>query len=318
MNVLLLAAALTVPRYVPLVEIVSANNSTVTYRELVPLRVAMDPAAGAYHFKGCPLARSGMQWVSPAAAQLKNLKPHCESLQKDEYATHSVQRRPRDPSVVSVLFLGNSLTYFNEIPRLTAELAKREQRPIRADQVTKSGVSLDQLWFRSEALKKLWVEHWDYVVVQERGGRAPFERGPLFHQYLGMFADEVRRSGAQPLLYMTWLPARAAENEQLFRTAAARAKARLVPVGKAWAELVKEGSVLDADGSHPNSAGAYLVACTVFSVIYDKPPPPGSLDFRHLATSENSDQSLRTEIVGDVHGARIRAAAWRAVSALSR
>ena len=180
-------------------------------------------------------------------------------------------------------------------------------------------MSLDQLWFRSEALKRLWLEHWDYVVLQERGGRAPHDRGPLFHEYLGRFADEVRKSGAQPLLYMTWLPERAAENKHLFRTAAARAKkTRLVPVGKAWAELVRGGSDLEADGVHPNAAGAYLVACTVYSVIYGKPPPPGSMDFRRLATSENYDQSLRTEIVGDAHGARIRAEAWRAVQALSR
>jgi hypothetical protein len=319
MNALLLAAVLSVPHYVPLVEIVSASDTSVTYRELIPLRVALDPDAGLYHFKGCPSVRSGMQWVSPAAAQLKHLAPHtCASLKKDEYATSTVPRRPRDPHVVSVLFLGNSLTYFNEIPRLTAEVAKNEARPIRADQVTKSGVSLDQLWYRSEALKKLWLEHWDYVVLQERGGRAPHDRGPLFHQYLGMFADEVRKSGAQPLLYMTWLPSDAAENERLFRAAAARAKARLVPVGMAWAELVKDGPRLDVDGTHPNAAGAYLVACSVFAVVYGKPPPPGSLDFRRLASSENYDDSLRSEITGDVHGARIRAAAWRAVSAIRR
>jgi hypothetical protein len=59
-----------------------------------------------------------MEWVSPAAATLRGYKKHsCSSLQKDEYALHTEKRAPRDPAHIAVLFLGNSLTYFNEMPR---------------------------------------------------------------------------------------------------------------------------------------------------------------------------------------------------------
>jgi hypothetical protein len=290
MKRLLLVLAVALPLLAqsprPAIRILSADDSTVTYQSLEPLRVALDPDGGTYHYKGCPFIRDSMQWAAPAAAQLKQLAPHaCSRLAEVEYTTHTAKRKPRDPKVLSVLFLGNSLTYWNDLPRLTQDLARGEARPIRADSVTRGGASLDQLWYGTRALEKLWVEHWDYVIVQERSGRAPHVRGELFHRYLGMFADEIRKSGAQPLIYMTWLPSGADANEKLFRTAATRARAKLVPAGTAWAALAKAGMKLDEDGTHPNIAGSYLVACSVFSTIYGKPAPETPVTFNPAAAA---------------------------------
>lgn len=281
----------------PVIQIVSANDTTVTYRKLEPPRVALDLEDGSYHIKGCPLLRDTMQWAAPAVAQLRNLEPHaCLRMARIEYTTQTAKRLPRDPKVISVLFLGNSLTYWNDLPRVTEDIAKGEARPIRAASVTMGGASLDQLWYRTKALEALWLHHWDYVIVQERSGRAPHDRGELFHQYLGMFANEIRKSGAQPLIYMTWLPDQAAANEKLFRNAATRARAKLVPAGIAWAELTKKGMNLLDDGTHPNIAGSYLVACSVFSTIYGKQAPQTAVAFNPAAAT------------------LIRQTAWRAVS----
>ncbi|HEV7243062.1 MAG TPA: hypothetical protein VGQ36_27795 [Thermoanaerobaculia bacterium] len=281
----------------PLIQIVSANDTTVTYRKLEPPRVALDLEDGSYHVKGCPLLRDTMQWAAPAAAQLQHLQPHaCVRIATIEYTTHTAKRRPRDPKVISVLFLGNSLTYWNDLPRITTEIAKGEARPIRAASVTMGGSTLEMLWYRTKALEQLWLEHWDYVIVQERSGRAPHDRGELFHQYLGLFANEIRKSGAQPLIYMTWLPDRAAANEKLFRSAATRARAKLVPAGIAFAELTKKGMNLLEDGTHPNIAGSYLVACSVFSTIYARQAPETPVAFNPAAAT------------------LIRQTVWRAVS----
>ncbi|HEX7833173.1 MAG TPA: hypothetical protein VF787_26190, partial [Thermoanaerobaculia bacterium] len=45
----------------PMIEIVSATDTSVTYRELQPTRVALDPASGVFHYKGCPLITAKMQ-----------------------------------------------------------------------------------------------------------------------------------------------------------------------------------------------------------------------------------------------------------------
>src|SRR5207247_1879591 len=187
------------------------------------------------HYKGCPEVRPGEAWVSPAAAQLRGFKAHsCVSLRKDEYAVRTERRVARDTAHIAVLFIGNSLTYFNEMPRMTQQIGAHENRPLFVDAVTQSGASLEDLWFRTDAAKRIWQEHWDYVILQERGGSAAQDPGELFHRYLGMFAAEARKSGATPVLFMTWN----AGSEDFFKSAARRANARLLPVGLAWADLL--------------------------------------------------------------------------------
>jgi hypothetical protein len=116
---------------------------------------------------------------------------------------------------------------------------------------------------------------------------------------------------------MTWWTRQPAENEKLFVAAAKRSGARLVPAGAAWNEVAQSGENLLVDEIHPNAAGAYLVAATVFSVIYNKPAPAQTADFRHLASpSENYDISLRKDVIARDRADRIRLAAWKAVQRL--
>jgi hypothetical protein len=289
----------------PQVEIISANPSSVTYRELIPVRVWLDPESRMFHYEGCPEIRAGMRTVSPAAATLLKYREHsCRALRKNAYAEHTDQRTPHDPRLISVLFLGNSLTYFNEMPRMTARLGANQNPPLLVDAVTQSGASLEDLWFRTDAVKRIWQSHWDYVIIQERSGSAAMDRGELFHEYLRRFADEARKSGARPLLFMTWYPG----NEDFFKAAARRANVRLLPVGKAWK------SEFDWDGTHPNTAGSYLIACSVYSLIYNKPAFGAPFDFRDLASkSEFYDAPLLHHALNEEQAKAIQAAAWIAV-----
>jgi hypothetical protein len=295
--------------------IVSASDASVTYRELMPERVAADFDGGVYHFKGCPAIAPRMPWLATAAATLRGLRPHCPSLRKTEYATRTEARAPRDGNAIAVLFLGNSLTYFNQIPAMTAAIGAREKRPLRVDSETRSGVTLEQLWRDTGALKKLWTQHWDYVVLQGGAGAAnPLHNANDFNTYLERFGNEVRRSGATPLFYLVWRPdVGAKEFERASIDAARRMRMRVVPAGIAWLE-VSARRRLDCDGLHPNAFGAYLVACTVYSTIYGKPAHQAPFDFRGLATHETSDKALREQTITAEDARMIQDAAWRAVS----
>ena len=79
---MILALFFAVSSLRPTIEIISANDTTVVYRE--------------FHH--------------------------------GSYETHTEKRAPRDPALIAVLFLGNSLTYFNEMPRVTSALGARENR----------------------------------------------------------------------------------------------------------------------------------------------------------------------------------------------
>ena len=222
--------------------------------------------------------------------------------------TRSTRASRSEKKLISVLFLGNSLTYFNEMPRMTARIGARESPPLLVDAVTESGADLEDLWFRTDALKHIWQSHWDYVVIQERGGSGAHDQGDLFHRYLGKFADEVRKSGATPLLFMTWYERYPAEQEAFMRGAARRARVQLLPVGLAWKHE------FDWDGVHPNLAGSYLIACSLYSVVYKKPAFGAPFDFRDLAMkNEFYDKPLLEQSLNEEQARTIQLAAWNAV-----
>src|SRR5688572_19301112 len=86
--------------------IVSGDDSSVTLRERLPDRVFLDSASSVYHYAGCPAIQRDMQRSATAAATLRGFRPHCPSLRKADYVTSTHARPPRDPRVISLLFLG--------------------------------------------------------------------------------------------------------------------------------------------------------------------------------------------------------------------
>lgn len=304
----------------PLIEIVSGSETSVTYRERLPIRVRVDPASMLYHAPRCPAVQSRMQTFAPASATLQGYKPHsCARELEPEYATRTEKRRPRDPKEISVLFLGNSLTYFNQMPQMTHVLGNREPRPLRVESVTRSGVNLDQVWNDTEALKRLWQQRWDYVVLQGGGGGVgPLNKPDVFEKSLVRLTNEVRRSGATPLLFMTWPrdPATAEQHIAASQAMVKRANLRVAPVGIAWIALEKSGAVRNLlwDSVHPNAFGSYLIACTVYSAIYNKPAHGLPYDFRALAMKDEFyDAALREQVIAEDQAYSIQTAAWKAV-----
>lgn len=66
-----------------------------------------------------------------------------------------------------VLFIGNSLTYYNDMPLTLQAMLNEKGIKINIHQSTFSGVSLSDNLTKSETLTKLNSKNWDYVVLQE-------------------------------------------------------------------------------------------------------------------------------------------------------
>ncbi len=229
----------------------------------------------------------------------------------------SGQQPRRDPHFTTVLFVGNSLTYYNEIPVMTAALAEKQPRPMRIAFAVRAGASLKQLWDETDAVQKIRTAHWDYVVIQGGAGAAgPLKNVDDFNSYLARFANEVRQSGAEPLFYQVWSLTAPAEHEAASIQAAKRVRMRMIPVGSAWRELIEQHRFarLDLDGIHPDAFGAYLAACTIFATIYDRSPLGAPFDFNKFAQpGEVADDALRRQVISADDARAIQEAAWRAV-----
>ena len=198
-----------------------------------------------------------------------------------------VHPRATDPRpAIRILFIGNSFTDFNDLPRMVAELAEAGgQRPLHYEKETPDGYTLEKHWQDRKALSRIRSGHWDFVVLQDQSA-APLLRRNAMVEYGKKFDAEIKKQRAKTILYETW----ALQNKPEQQTAISNAygglsrelKARLAPVGTAWQMALRSDTTLilhDMDHKHPNATGTYLAACVFYATIFDKSPEglPGQI-----------------------------------------
>jgi len=179
-----------------------------------------------------------------------------------------VAGRPGNPgaaeAAVRVLFIGNSLTYANELPAMVEALAAAGGlKPFAHLAVAYGDFGLEDHWVKGDAHRAIARGGWDYVVLQQ--GPSATEGRPSLYDYSRRYAPEIRKAGARPALYMVW-PAAARRFDfdgvaESYRRAAAQVDGLLLPVGEAW-----------RDGFHPSPAGSYLAALVFVQQLYGRTP----------------------------------------------
>jgi hypothetical protein len=159
------------------------------------------------------------------------------------------------------------------------------------------------------------------VIQGGGGGVDPLHKTQLFTEYLGRFVRTVQKSGSQPLMYVVWRAAKSAEHDAASLAIAKKFNVPVAPAGLAWNELLRRGRFkrLDWDGVHQDAFGAYLVACTVYSTVYNKPAHGAPHTFRHFAvSSEVYDDALREQSITAEDARAIQDAAWNAVQRVKK
>ncbi len=187
---------------------------------------------------------------------------------------------------VQVLFIGNSFTFFHDMPKMVAELAKAgKQRPLNFVQVAPGGCTLEKHWKDGKALMAIQSRKWDFVVLQEQSQRPLLNKDSMF-DYAKRLNAEIEKQGAKTLLYMTWAYKDKPDDQKAITESylelAKEINAEIAPAGLAWQEAIladKELILHERDKKHPNVTGSYLAACVFYATIYGKSPEglPGSI-----------------------------------------
>lgn len=192
-----------------------------------------------------------------------------------------------------VLFVGNSFTYFHNMPDMVGKMARaaNEELPLFAVQETPGGRTLQQHWESGAVVKLIESAKWDWVVLQEQSqlpALAPAVVDNSFDPFVRQFDGKIKMNGARSMLYLTWGykngdPGVANDSytrmqERLNRGylhCAKSVSAEVAPVGSAWEEALKRDPKIDlwdGDGRHPSQKGSYLAACVFYGMLYGKSP----------------------------------------------
>ena len=100
----------------------------------------------------------------------------------------------QESSEIKVLFLGNSYTYFFNLPQTVSLMAEAQGADLVTRQSTAGGATWQEHWEGAKSLKSREIiseGNWDYVVLQNHSMSA-FNRGEEFMDYGKRFADRVR------------------------------------------------------------------------------------------------------------------------------
>lgn len=198
---------------------------------------------------------------------------------------------PNDSTSCSrVLFIGNSYTFFNDLPDTFASLAESGGHDVEIEMIASGGMSLDEHVESDDLRSEIADGKWKTVVLQEQSHLPATEKNRQTRMYPAArrLIRMIRDSNARPMLFLTWgrsygrPQAGLANYEEMqaavddaYLTLAAEQRVAVAPVGHAWWEtLYYDGDeeLWQNDGSHPSQKGTYLAACVFYASIFRKSP----------------------------------------------
>ena len=200
----------------------------------------------------------------------------------------------------SVLIVGNSHTFYNNMPEMVERIADQNGIDLEVDMAAQPGFYLDQHANSPETLDAINNGEYDVVVFQEQSVAPAVPQ--LYSQRtapaLTQLSNTARATGSQIVLYQTWarrdgLPEAGFGDYSTMQAAiidgynrlAASNGATVAPVGQAWQQahsLGQSGFLYDPDGNHASAEGSYLAAIvigeTVTGTRFTEGPSLGDVD----------------------------------------
>ncbi len=194
----------------------------------------------------------------------------------------------------SVLFIGNSFTFMNNMPFIFKEIAESKGKKIYVDTVVEGGKDFNFHSSQKETYQTINSRKWDYVVIQGHSNELAQPESKIDRTTLPFakkIVDSIRANSpcTQVILYMTWgykngnsgwAPISSYDSMQYriknqYLRFADLLNARVSPVGEVWKTIrsnYKGINLYDPDEHHPSLEGSYLSACTFFASIFGESP----------------------------------------------
>ncbi|MCD7098069.1 hypothetical protein [Stenotrophomonas sp. MMGLT7] len=206
-------------------------------------------------------------------------------------ATHSPERTDR------MLFVGNSLTYYGNMPAVFSALASANGRPTLSDMIAKGGATLTERVSDGSVARALDGRKYSALVLQERGGDLMCAFGPdsciQSRQAIQSLAQLASEKGVHVVLLGTYQANPAASRSLVESESAAAAEAGIphIEVSGKLQRLratAPELSWFGPDGMHPGKDLALLDAVLVYQALHDSLPEPGPLTVKAPIYGNNS------------------------------
>ena len=210
---------------------------------------------------------------------------------------------------INIHFIGNSHTYYNDLPRMVSEIFASAGIDAHVSMQTEGGKDLLYHCGRKDSIFNIIHGGNDYVVLQEVASSFDPEH---FAEGLRKFKENaLDKSETRPVLYMIWANENNRKRQptitEAYRQGGETLNAPVAPAGEVWMKLLrgnKELSLYREDGNHATPLGSYIAAACIFYAITGRQRP--------IAVSEeaqpNNRLGIEIELAKKIHSEACRTA----------
>lgn len=207
--------------------------------------------------------------------------------------------------IKKALFLGNSYTYFNNLPQLVDNFAQSAGNDLIYDSNTPGGYQMNQHASNPITYQKINQNDWDFVVIQGQSQEPSFSPAQVasdVYPYAAIINDSLLSANPciEPMFFMTWGRKNGdASNcgfyppictydgmqqrlKESYMEMANDNNASVAPVGVAWKavrDLYPNIELYTPDESHPSAAGSYLAASVFYVSMFRESIVNSSFEF---------------------------------------
>ena len=177
-------------------------------------------------------------------------------------------------SVKTILFVGNSLTYTNDLPKLVVQVGSDSGIIIKTEMLAFPNYALEDHWNDGKLQKLIAEKNFDFIVVQQ--GPSSQQEGRI------MLLNAAKKlkplciiNNSKLALFMVWP---AFSNFQTFdeviksySEAATSTNSLLCPVGQVWKTHFSETNdytYYGTDMFHPSLKGSKVAALIIFQTLF--------------------------------------------------
>ncbi|MBR6578660.1 MAG: SGNH/GDSL hydrolase family protein [Clostridia bacterium] len=178
-------------------------------------------------------------------------------------------------SKIKILFIGNSHTYYNDMPAIAKDIFAAAGLDAEVTMLTQGGKCLDWHYEQKQTRFNILYGGYDYIVLQSRASN--FDPESYLENGKKIYDEWISKTDSTPILYMVWSnkgkkkeqPALTEANVEL----AKYMNGRVAPAGEIWQTVLRRRPAPELyreDGNHATPTGSYLAAASIFYAITER------------------------------------------------
>ncbi|MBE6035938.1 MAG: DUF4886 domain-containing protein [Clostridiales bacterium] len=224
----------------------------------------------------------------------------------------------------TILFLGNSMTFYNDLPSMLSNLSFSGGFNPDIYEITEGSYRLEFFSDEKDEIGKQVYDaldnyEWDYVILQEQSGISTMMAEDSMFPAARVLDQMIKTAKGETVFLMTWAykdgfsfdilgkEIKYSREEmqtkmvQNYMSIANELDAMLAPAGIAFMRCSSEFPEIelwDEDLNHPSPEGTYLAACVLYSGLFDSSPEGLTYTADIEAQTAAKLQTIAAETVG--------------------